>query len=494
MPPQTSKTHLPATGLLTRDWIGGPEIATTARAKPSSAWIGLLVGAAVGGLIAIAWSPVVGGIVIVVAICLTAIRVAAPAIGRAIDRGLEWFGQFVGRLVAWVTLVPLYIVGFTIARGIMRLTGRDPLQLRSTDTPTFWNIADSDSRKTRCIRTMFATERLDARRGSLFLRVLMLCVVGAAVAEASLRVAGFGRPVLYLNDPQVGFMPAPDQSVVRYGGRIDINDYGMRAPNYAYEKPANTVRVLMLGDSTLYGGSYVDQDDLYARRLESQLQETVGRGRSVQVLNMGVNAWGPFHKYGYVDRYGSFGADIAIICLPIWDIFRPASRLTESGPFHLAGNPPGLALFEIQHAARAQLLPYLRKVGFAPPAKMDRGNPEQGSLGIEEYGLLGERLRREGCEVFVEVLPSCTAAAANQTAPWESEAIANLRERVVMGGARFAYPLEFFARSPGVEPNALYHDDTHLSEGGHAFYAPYLRQRILETVQLLSISAPSELP
>ncbi len=493
MLPSHSERSLSATELISRDWIGGPALPVASSPGTRGAWTGLVIGLAVGVAITAVWSRLVGAIVVAIALALTGIRVAAPDAGRVIDRWLEAFGYGVGRVVTYVTLVPLYVIGFTFARVLLWFTHRDPLQLRASESPTFWNIADSDIRKSRYVRSMFATDRLDARRGSFIVRLLVFTVLGLGAAEVALRVAGFGRPVLYINVPQVGFMPAPDQSVGRYGGRVEINDYGMRAPNYSYAKPDKTVRVLMLGDSTLYGGSYVDQDDIYARRLEAQLRDASG-GHDVQVLNMGVNGWGPFHKAGYVDRFGTFDADIAVICLPVWDIFRTKSTLTKGGPFHLAGDPPGFALVELGLYMRGHLLPILRRLGLAPPPSMERGNPDQGARGVEEYGQLVERLKAEGCEVFVEVLPSRTAATANKVSPREAEAIAELRERIASAGGHFAYPLELFAKPEETTPPALYHDDTHLSVAGHEFYAPYLRQRLLEHSQKLTAKPQPETP
>ena len=42
----------------------------------------------------------------------------------------------------------------------------------------------------------------------------------------------------------------------------------------------------------------------------------------VEVLNMAVNGWGPFEEFGYVEKFGTFNADVAIVCLPIGDIYR----------------------------------------------------------------------------------------------------------------------------------------------------------------------------
>src|SRR5439155_10072558 len=62
--------------------------------------------------------------------------------------------------------------------------------------------------------------------------------------------------------------------------------------------------------------------------------------------NMGVNAWGPFHELGYVARFGTFSADLALICLPAGDVYRPMYGL-EVAPYFSSHAPPRLALEEV---------------------------------------------------------------------------------------------------------------------------------------------------
>ncbi len=494
MTSEVTEVFRPKTGLVSRDWIRGPTLIPQEQAL--AGWTGTLVGLLLGGLIFACWSKVLGGIVIVVALLLAAVRIYAPAAGRAIDMALERFGRLAGRVIAVVTLVPLFVVGFTLARGWNRLSGHDPLQVRKSDDPTFWLPADSDRRKTRYVRSMFATERLGPQSTGRLWRWLSLGVAALVLAEVVLRVAGFGHPLLYLNDPQVGFMPAPGQSIRRYGGRVEINGFGMRAPEVSAEKPKDTLRILMLGDSTLYGGSYVDQSELYARILEDLLRKQL-QGRRVEVLNMGVNAWGPYHELGYLEKYGTFGADIGIVCLPILDIYRDKAQLQPGGAFYLAGSPPALALSEFALYVKAYSLPMLQKWGLAPPAKMQARDPAQGDKGIEIYGQIVETLRQAGCEVFVEVLPSRLAATTDTVPDEEGRDVNRLRERVERAGGQVAFPSGLFAKSGPGSLSGLYRDECHLDVVGHRLYANYLKQRLLGASRVLSgvgSSSPSGSP
>lgn len=270
------------------------------------------VGLAAAGAIAYLGHPVAAGVVAAIAAGVGATAWASSRARRAIERGVAALGHGVGRLFSVLLLAPAFVLILPIVRGLRRLSGRDPLRLRDGDRPGLWEPADRDDRRLRFVGTSFVTERpRPAPRRWLPVAVGALALI--LLAELGLRLWGAGEPVLYRSDDDAGYVPAPDQELERFGNRIRTNAWGMRAPDYDAEPPEEAFRILMLGDSTLYGGSYIDQPDLYARRLEERLRER--SGAPVQVLNMGVNGWGPFHELGWVERHGSPGASLANITL-----------------------------------------------------------------------------------------------------------------------------------------------------------------------------------
>jgi hypothetical protein len=287
------------------------------------------------------------------------------------------------------------------------------------------------------------------------------------IGEGALRLWGFGAPVLYVPDAQAGFYPAPNQTTSRYGGRIEINAFGMRGPSYQPEKPAGAFRVLMIGDSTLYGGSYVDQQELYSRLLEQQLSQAAG-GRLVEVLAIGVNAWGPFHEIGYLEKFGSFDADLAIVCLPTEDIYRPHYGL-EKVPFHSIAHPPRLAWEELL----AHLAWRLRETEIGAPSAEERAH--RSARGLEAYARLARLLAERGVETSFQVLPSRQAGAGDAAPAAEVQDVARLRATLRSAPATdVAFPLGLFRGAQG----RIYHDGSHLDVAGHRRYASYLRDEV----------------
>src|SRR5262245_42451022 len=69
---------------------------------------------------------------------------------------------------------------------------------------------------------------------------------------------------------------------------IEVNALGFRDGPASFEKPANSVRVLALGDSITWGVR-VGKDETYVRLLESLLNEQLApSGRRAETINAGV--------------------------------------------------------------------------------------------------------------------------------------------------------------------------------------------------------------
>jgi hypothetical protein len=414
------------------------------------------------GLIFSKW--ILGLCIIGIAIGVAWASLASSIARVAVDRTFAWLGETLGTVLSWILLAPIFLVGFTLARAWMRLSRADPLQLRRTTLPTYWLSADTHERKLRFVSAMFAGERVQTR-GLPAAAVLGSLLAALLLGEALLRIWGFGSPVLYVADPQAGYYPAPHQSLDRYRGRVYINAFGMRSPDYPALKPVGVFRVLMIGDSTLYGGSYVDQSELYSSLVERALPSPAP-ARPVQVMAIGVNAWGPFNELGYVDKFGTFDADLVLIELPIEDIYRPLARL-YGVPFFRADRPPRLAFEEVfDHLAWR-----VRERVYGPPTSTE--NAWNCKAGIEAYARLVQRLRSQGAEVMVEVLPSQAAGTTGSIAPEERADIEWLR-RAVPSPVIVSYPAGLF-RSRGEH---IYHDGTHLDVAGHRAYADFLRNEV----------------
>ena len=84
--------------------------------------------------------------------------------------------------------------------------------------------------------------------------------------EISLRILGFGNPIIYENNVQ-NFYPKANQDSKRYkNANIRINHLGMRT-NFNWENYKQKRKILFFGDSVTYGGSYIDNKDLFSEKI-----------------------------------------------------------------------------------------------------------------------------------------------------------------------------------------------------------------------------------
>ncbi len=157
-------------------------------------------------------------------------------------------------------------------------------------------------------------------RTALCVRILLISVLLALATEGTARfVLGFGSPPIVLLDDEIEYYLKPSQHYKRFGNQIKINAFGMRGEDFSPHKTqADELRVLVLGDSVVYGGHRVDQSEIATSLLPVLLEKELGR--PVTVANIASSSWGPPNILAYLKRFGVFDADIAILVISSHDI------------------------------------------------------------------------------------------------------------------------------------------------------------------------------
>lgn len=149
------------------------------------------------------------------------------------------------------------------------------------------------------------------------------------VTELCLRIFwGLGSPVLLQADPDTGYRYQPNQSVVRFGKRITYNQYSQRSAPISPDKPARTLRILMVGDSILNGGNPTDQSQTVTEFLRADLEKA---GYRAEVLNASAGSWGIGNHQGYLRKFGLFQSDAVILELATHDLVQPTSTSSKIG-------------------------------------------------------------------------------------------------------------------------------------------------------------------
>jgi hypothetical protein len=120
-------------------------------------------------------------------------------------------------------------------------------------------------------------------------------VVGLLIFEVFLRAVGFTYPVFYQPDEARGYSLRPGiEGWYRREGQafVRINSEGLRDREHAKPKPADTLRIAIIGDS--YAEAFqVEQEKAFWSVMERRLQACASPGgRRVEVINFGVSGYG----------------------------------------------------------------------------------------------------------------------------------------------------------------------------------------------------------
>ena len=216
------------------------------------------------------------------------------------------------------------------------------------------------------------------------------------LAEVILRGQwGLGTPVLYEWDGRFEYRMVPGQRVTRFGKHILTNALGLRGPEFGSSKfdPAE-LRVLVLGDSVVNGGSHVDQSALGTEVLRTLLDRDLAR--PVTVMNVSANSWGPPNQLAWLEANGALDADIAIVVVSTHDAVDVPLHMAEA--VALDGqvyNAPWCALTEVAGMAWSRLAH-----GADAPAP-DEADTVKRAASTAAFRAMLERLKRDVPHVLV---------------------------------------------------------------------------------------------
>ena len=153
-----------------------------------------------------------------------------------------------------------------------------------------------------------------------FYIAISICFILIALLELTLRlVFGFCDAVLYQSSPAYEYIAQPNQHRYRFFSHIDYNSYSQRS-----DEPDSTKTIVLgLGDSVIFGGTMLDQDNI-ATTLFSK--ET-----GMQMLNISSGSWGPDNCAAYLKEKGTFGAKAMVLVCSSHDAFDVMSHIPVVG-------------------------------------------------------------------------------------------------------------------------------------------------------------------
>jgi hypothetical protein len=135
-------------------------------------------------------------------------------------------------------------------------------------------------------------------------------------------VVGLGDPPLAMRDPVIEYRLVPDKTYHRFGNRITINSHGMRGERITDTAGASERRVMLIGDSVVYGDHHLDQEETIAYRMQNHLKDMPElSGCRLAVLPAAASSWGPVNQAAFLAEIGLLDADVALMIVSAHDLY-----------------------------------------------------------------------------------------------------------------------------------------------------------------------------
>jgi lysophospholipase L1-like esterase len=290
--------------------------------------------------------------------------------------------------------------------------------------------------------------------------ILALVIIGVEIGLRSR--FGFGNPLLYIADPSIGYLLAPNQKTRRFGNQILVNQYSMRSAEVSPQRPAQTFRVLLLGDSIANGGWWTDQHQTISALLQQNL------GTQAEVLNASANSWGPRNELAYLQKFGSFESQVVVLLLNTDDLFATAPT---SAPVGRDRNYPS----QSPNSAIAEVIN--RYVVKSKPLETPKEGGDRVGINLEAIGQIQTFVAQNKGQLVLAITPLLREIGTPGSRDYEIKARQRLKDWVANQNVLFIDFLPQFNQLEQVKE--IYHDHIHFNLKGNQQIA----QKLTEVIQ-----------
>ncbi|WP_071189279.1 SGNH/GDSL hydrolase family protein [Trichormus sp. NMC-1] len=309
--------------------------------------------------------------------------------------------------------------------------------------------------------------------------VILAVSVGLfVVIELGLRsLFGFGNPLIYIGDEQIGYLLAPNQSTRRMGNQIEINEYSMRSAPIQKLPQLSTLRVLLLGDSIANGGWWTDQKNTISSLLMASLSSQ-SHYQQVEVLNASANSWGPRNELAYLQRFGNFQAKAVILLINTDDLFATApTSLPVGRDRNYPNHKPPLAMVEVlqRYVFKQKSIPELEEL------QNEAG--DRVGINLEAISKIHSFAQENNSELLLVMTP--LLREIGEPGSRDYEIVARKRLSDFTKEQQITY-IDFLPKFNSIaNPKALYQDHIHMNTKGNKFVSQEIEKLVLEIQQIL---------
>ena len=201
---------------------------------------------------------------------------------------------------------------------------------------------------------------------AIFLRCLLVflgCAVGLMLAEGILRILNTTHVITidkknsFANDPFL-YSPTLKYRIKPYFTRnctftnnppatCYANELGFRDTDHDFKKPANTYRIVLIGDSLTYGPG-VNFEDSYPGILEKIIKKNNKSMKKIEVIKLGMIFYAPQQYYSLYEEYGKkYDPDLIILSFHLLTDPYDAYEFNENKRFYFLKSIPDILPYQI---------------------------------------------------------------------------------------------------------------------------------------------------
>lgn len=299
----------------------------------------------------------------------------------------------------------------------------------------------------------------------ILLLSVFLSVSLYALNQCAWHFFGLGKPVLYSAHPIYGYHLQANQNVSRTKKQIiKINNLGLRAES-DWELNDFQNKILFLGDSVTYGGSYIANQHLFSYTALTSLPPHYQSG------NAGVNGWGVNNVCAYIKEMEFLPAQIYISLFPEGDFYRGLQRIGGQ-PFWT--KKPRFALEELGFYFLYKL--QLKEMQ-SERILSDEEKIKTAEIAIKNLKSLDQYLKQNNRIHLIYISPS--RSQVNQNAPQDT-IIKALFEKHNLD---VKYLQDNIVHLPTHRKEVLFHDEIHLSPEGHQAWGEFIGYDLKQSIE-----------
>jgi lysophospholipase L1-like esterase len=306
--------------------------------------------------------------------------------------------------------------------------------------------------------------------------IIVAIILGLVfIIEVGLRLFfGFGNPLIYIGDEEIGYILAPNQRTRRFGNRIEINQFSMRGAAIAKTPAPETLRVLLVGDSIANGGWWTDQENTISNLMMRSLTAIeMSNFTRIEVLNASANSWGPRNELAYLKRFSSFDAEVVILLINTDDLFATAPTALPVGrDRNYPAKKPPLALVEVwqRYVSKQKPIPQLQALQQEPGDRV--------GINLEAIGKIKALTNTHGSKFLLAMTPLLRETSPNKPRDYEIKARQRLLKFTEAEQITYIDFLPIFNSEQDIK--RFYQDHIHFNLQGNKILSQTIEKSVLE--------------